>query len=154
MWNSQKWIPMLLFQQCEKWHHWWINGPHIFPQSLIGDIYAKLLQHILAASPLQESSIVNVTSDVLSAWCTVHSFQSDSHAISESANSWTWCWAEFATMVNGHDSVRLTCMGTTWCDTRHIRYTSFLHMVKHFQSKWFRKCIQADGGYIELLINK
>jgi len=96
------------------WHHWWITGPYIFPQSLICEIYAKILQHILPAIPLQEGSTVNMTSDVLPAWCTVHSFQSDCHAISESATYWSWCWAELATMVNVHDSVRLTCMGDTW----------------------------------------
>jgi len=77
--------------QCVMWHHWWITGPYIFPQSLIGDIYAKLLQHILPAIPLQEGSTMNMTSDVLPVWCTVHSYQSDCHAVSESATSRSWC---------------------------------------------------------------
>lgn len=123
------------FQQCVMWHNWWITGPYIFPQSLIGDIYAKLLQHILPAIPLQEGSTVNMTSDVLPAWCTVHSFQSDCRAISESAPSRSWCWAESATMVNVRDSVWLTCMGIhkhhdvctatfQWCKTHEVHFTA------------------------------
>jgi hypothetical protein len=154
MWNSQKWIPILLFQQCGVWHHWWITGPYIFPQSLIGDMYAKLFQYILPASPLQEGSTVNMTSDVLPAWWPGHSFQSECHAISESAISSSWCWAELATMVNVRDSVRLTCMGIhehhdvcmvtfQWCNTHKVHfiasygYTFPVQMVqKMYPSRW------------------
>ena len=130
MWNSQKWIPLLLFHQCRVWNYWRIIGPYIFPQSLIGDIYAKLLQHILPASLLQVGSTVKLTSDVLPAWCTGHSFQLD---FMQYLNQQSWCWAELATMVNVCDSIRLTCMGIhehhdvcvvtfQWCKTHKVHF--------------------------------
>jgi len=47
------------------------------------------MQHMLPASPFHEGSTVNMISDVLPALCTLYLFQSDCHAVSESAISWT-----------------------------------------------------------------